>query len=211
MRLMLHHSRGSWLAALLLPTLLLLPLLAKAQAVPLAERLTLCAGCHNADGNSTIPDNPKLASLDPEYIIKQLTDFKAGNRSNVLMSSIIPLVDAKEFEALAAYFHDQKRQLGAPFDPKLAAIGKEIFDEGIVATAVPACAGCHNEDGSGTAKYPRIAGQHSAYVIRQLTNFKSGERTNDPKGVMRAVAKRLTEDNMRAVAEYIVTLKGGQE
>lgn len=211
MRLKLHHSRGSWLAALLLPALLLSPILAKAQAVPLAERLTLCAGCHNADGNSTIPDNPKLASLDPEYIIKQLTDFKAGNRSNALMSSIIPLVDAKEFEALAAYFHDQKRQLGAPFDAKLAAQGKEIFDEGIVATAVPACAGCHNEDGSGTAKYPRIAGQHSAYVIRQLTNFKNGERTNDPKGVMRAVAKRLTEDNMRAVAEYIVTLKGGQE
>jgi cytochrome c553 len=184
---------------------------AGAWATPLAERLQLCSGCHNPDGNSVIPENPKLSGLDAEYIIRQLHDFKSGSRKSPVMGSIIPMVQEKEFEALAAYFHKQKPTLGSAVDAKLAAQGKEIYDEGIVGSAVPACSGCHNEDGSGTEKYPRIAGQHSAYLVQQLLSFKSGERSNDSKAVMRAVAKRMNEKEIRAVAEYVVTLKGAEE
>lgn len=213
MRLTPHRIRNWSLAgfALLLSGVLLKPVGAQAQSVPLAERLQLCAGCHNADGNSAIPENPNLSGLDAEYIVRQLQDFKSGARKSPVMSSIIPMVEAKEFEALAEFFSKQKPKPGAKGDPKLAAQGKEVYDEGIVGSAVPACSGCHNEDGSGTEKYPRIAGQHSAYVVQQLLSFKNGERANDVKAVMRAVAKRMNEKEMRAVAEYVVTLKGEEE
>lgn len=213
MRLILDHIRRAWLvgATILLPGLLLVPIFAQAQAVPLAERLQLCSGCHNPDGNSVIPENPKLSGLDVEYFVRQMRDFKKGDRKSPVMDSIIPMVDEKEFEALAVFFQQQKPKPGGATDAKLAAQGKEIYDEGIVGSAVPACSGCHNEDGSGTEKYPRIAGQHSVYVIQQLLGYKSGERANDSKAVMRAVAKRMNEKEIRAVAEYVVTLKGAEQ
>lgn len=181
-------------------------------APPLQERLQLCSGCHNMDGNSVIPENPKLASLDAGYLARQMSDFRSGKRTNPVMSSIIPLVQETEFKALAQYFSDQKpAPAAAPVDAKLAAQGKEIYDEGIVGSAVPACSGCHNEDGSGSDKYPRIGGQHAVYVVQQLTNFKSGARTNDGKGVMQAVTKRMNEQEIRAVATYVSTLKESEE
>jgi len=175
---------------------------------PLEERLQLCAGCHNPDGNSTIPENPKLAGMDAGYIARQLADFKSGKRKSPVMSEIIGMVSEKEFDALAAYYSKKKPTPGAAADAKLAALGKTIFDEGIVGSAVPACSGCHEEDGRGTDKYPRLAGQHSPYTIQQMMNFKSGERDNDSRSVMRAVAKRMNEQEIRAVAEYIATLTG---
>ncbi|MBI5891987.1 MAG: cytochrome c4 [Nitrosomonadales bacterium] len=178
---------------------------------PLEERLQLCAGCHNPDGNSVIPENPKLAGLNVKYLNRQLKDFKSGDRTSPIMSSIIPMVDESEFKALAQYFSEQKRSDGATDKPDLAAQGKQIFDEGIIGSAVPACSGCHNEDGSGTDKYPRLNGQNSVYVVNQLTNFKSGERKNDPKAVMQTVAKRMTEQEIAAVAEYVTTLKEAQQ
>jgi cytochrome c553 len=174
---------------------------------PLEERLLLCGGCHNPDGNSIIPENPKLSGLNAKYLARQLKDFKSGDRASPIMSTIIPMVDESEFKPLAAYFSEQKRTPGVTEKPELAAQGKQIYDEGIIGSAVPACTGCHNEDGSGTDKYPRLTGQNTAYVVSQLTNFKSGERKNDPKAVMQTVAKRMTEQEIQAVAEYIVTLK----
>ncbi|PIQ12014.1 MAG: cytochrome c4 [Hydrogenophilales bacterium CG_4_9_14_3_um_filter_59_35] len=213
MRLTPHQICRSRLAgiAFLLPGILLSHGVAQAQAVPLAERLQLCAGCHNPDGNSIILENPKLSGLDAGYIVRQLRDFKSGIRKSPVMSTIIPMVDEKEFPALAEFFSKQQRKPGVAVDAKRAAQGKEIYDEGIDSSAVPACSGCHNDDGSGTDKYPRIGGQNSAYVIQQLMNFKSGERANDVKAVMRAVAKRMNEKDIRAVAEYMVTLKGEPE
>lgn len=212
MRLEITHAVRQATKASLLTVALMMPLAAQATPpTPLTERLQLCAGCHHPDGNSVIPENPKLSGLDAEYIARQLHDFKSGNRKSPVMASIIPMVDVKEFAALADFFHKQKPTPGGNVDAKLAAQGREIYDEGIVGSAVPACSGCHNEDGSGTEKYPRIAGQHSTYVIQQLLSFKSGERANDSKAVMRAVAKRMTEKEIRAVAEYVVTLKGAEE
>jgi cytochrome c553 len=174
---------------------------------PLEERLLLCGGCHNPDGNSIIPENPKLAGLDAKYIARQLADFKSGKRTSPIMSSIIPMVDEKEFKSLAGYFSKQKRLQGVSDKAELVAKGKQIFEEGVIGTAVPACMGCHAEDGSGNEQYPRLNGQNPPYVVNQLTNFKSGERTNDAKGLMRAVAKRLNEQEIAAVAEYVTTLK----
>jgi cytochrome c553 len=174
---------------------------------PLEERLQLCAGCHNPDGNSVIPENPKLAGLDAKYLARQLADFKAGKRENPIMSSIIPMVDEKEFKALAAYFSKQKRLPAVSEKADLLAKGKQIFEEGVIGTAAPACGGCHGEDGSGSDKFPRLNGQNPAYVASQLLNFKNGARTNDPKAVMQAVAKRLNEEEISAVAEYMSTLK----
>lgn len=174
---------------------------------PLEERLLLCGGCHNPDGNSIIPDNPKLAGLNAKYLNRQLKDFKSGDRPSDIMSTIIPMVDESEFKGLAQYFSEQVRSDGVADNPDLAAKGKQIFDEGIIGSAVPACSGCHNEDGSGTDKYPRLNGQNPAYVRSQLANFKSGMRKNDPKAVMQTVAKRMNDDEIAAVAEYIVTLK----
>ncbi|MBU1424495.1 MAG: cytochrome c4 [Gammaproteobacteria bacterium] len=174
---------------------------------PFEERLQLCAGCHNPDGNSIIPENPRLAGLDKKYILIQLRDFKSGDRTNATMSAIIQMVDEKEFEDLAKYFSGQKRQISVSEKPELVEQGKQIFEEGVIGSAAPACMGCHGEDGSGDAKFPRLQGQNAQYVVNQLTNFKSGERANDAKGLMRAVAKRLNEQEMAAVAEYMSTLK----
>lgn len=207
-----HRMRGCRkVGGLLAGLLLFMPPALQAQDVqPLQERLQLCAGCHNPDGNSVVPENPKLSGLDTDYLARQLRDFKSGKRQSVVMSTIIPMVHEKEFKALAAFYSGQKPAPGVTADAKLAAQGKEIYDEGIIGSAVPACSGCHNDDGSGTDKYPRVAGQNSAYVVQQLLNFKTGARTNDSKAVMQAVAKRMNEKEIRAVAEYVTTLKGAE-
>lgn len=173
----------------------------------LEERLQLCAGCHNPDGNSVIAENPKIAGLNVKYIARQLEDFKAGKRENPIMSSIITMVEEKEFKPLAVYFSKQVRSPGTSDKADLVAKGKQIFEEGVIGTAAPACGGCHGEDGSGSDKFPRLNGQNPTYVVSQLQNFKSGARSNDPKAVMQAVAKRLNEEEMIAVAEYMSTLK----
>ncbi|MBI4998812.1 MAG: cytochrome c4 [Rhodocyclales bacterium] len=203
MKLSLHCRTGAALAALALHQ----PAMAQ-EAPPLAERLLLCASCHNPDGNSVIPDNPRLAGLDAAYLARQLADFKSGKRPSPVMAGIISLLNESEYKPLAAFFSEQKPAASAAApDAALAAQGKEIFDEGIIGSAVPACSGCHNEDGSGSDKYPRVTGQHSAYVVQQLLNFKTGVRANDSKGVMQAVAKRMNEKEIQAVAAYVATLK----
>lgn len=177
----------------------------------LKEALQLCTACHGADGNSTVSPNPRLAGLDEEYLERQLEDFKSGARRSAVMEPIAGALDKKTIDRLAHFFSEQKPAKGFAADAKLAAQGKAIYDDGIVGSAVPSCSGCHNDDGSGTDKYPRLAGQHPAYVSDQLLRFKSGERSNDAKAVMRAVAKRMSDGEIKAVAEYVATLKGGAE
>lgn len=206
----MKHERmtGGALLAGVLGISLMLPAAAIAQeAVPLAERLQLCASCHNPDGNSTVPENPRLAGQDAAYLARQLADFKNGSRPSPVMAGIVGLLADKEFKPLAAHFSAQKPAgPTARAEPAAVARGKHIFDEGIIGSAVPACSGCHNEDGSGSDKYPRITGQHAAYVVQQLAAFKSGARANDGKAVMQAVAKRMKDEEIQAVADYIATL-----
>ena len=183
-------------------------------AAPSAERLQLCASCHGVNGNSTTAENPKLAGLQARYASQQMKDFKSGKRVSPVMSAIMTGIDDAEIELLATYFHEQKPILSPPvqpLDPKRVAQGKEIYFEGIVGSAVPACSSCHTDTGKGTNKYPRLAGQHGAYLIQQMLAYKSGTRKNDDRELMRAVASRMTEPEIRAVSEFIQTLKGEDE
>lgn len=168
----------------------------------------LCAGCHNEDGNSAVGDFPKIAGLDAAYITKQITDFKKYKRVSEIMGPMAAQIQDSEIPTLAAYYSKQKRTVGVVTDANLAAKGRQIYEEGILATAVPACSGCHGEKGEGTDKFPRLAGQHATYLVAQLSNFKNVVRNNDARGVMRAIALRMTEDEMKAAAEYITSMKG---
>ena len=183
------------------------PLAAQAQAQDAPD--PLCAGCHNPDGNSIIPEFPKLAGLDAAYIAKQIKDFKNYKRVSEIMGPMSGNIAEADIGALAAYYSKQKRTPGTVTDRNLAAQGQVIYDEGVDSSAVPACAGCHEKGGGGSKKFPRLAGQHQAYLIGQMNNFKNGVRNND--GRMRAVAKRMTGQEITAVAEYIAGLKGDDQ
>lgn len=178
-----------------------------AVAAPPDTHLQLCAACHGPSGNSIVPDNPKLAGLAPEYILRQLVDFKRGKRVSTVMAQIVSTLDEDSLRAVSEYFGEQKATPSAVTDGAAAAKGKLIFEDGVPATGVPACTGCHGNDGMGDAKYPRLAGQHAAYTEKQLAAFKAGTRANDAKGVMVAVAQRMSEAEMRAVAQYVSGLK----
>ena len=165
---------------------------------------TVCAACHGVDGNSTEPANPKLAGMDQEYLIRQLKAFAAGRRHDDAMSAIIATVDSSDFAKLAAYYGPQKPAPGKVRDAQLAAKGKALYEDGNTDTGVPACAGCHQSDGLGNARFPRLAGQHQAYTLKQLADYKSGRRATDP--LMTTVGKRLTTDEAKALAEYVAGL-----
>jgi cytochrome c553 len=169
---------------------------------------TICAACHNADGNSVIPANPKLAGQHAEYVAKQLAEFKKSDRKNAIMLGMAAALSPEDMNNLGAYFAEQKPLPGTAGDKNLIPFGQKLYKGGNQATGVPACAACHGPDGAGIpVQFPRLAGQHAEYVLTQLTTFRSGERANDAAKMMRAVAARMTDQEMKAVAEYIAGLK----
>ena len=168
----------------------------------------VCAGCHAVDGNSTVAANPKLAGLNAEYIDKQLTDFKSGARKNAVMGGIVASLSPQDMLNLAAYFSAQQPKPGTSKDQELALIGQKIFRGGIQGAGVPACASCHGPEGKGIpVQFPRLAGQHSDYIYAQLNNFRLGTRANDGAKMMRTIATKLTDADMKAVAAYIQGLR----
>jgi cytochrome c553 len=173
----------------------------------------VCAACHGVDGNSAIAVNPTLAAQHPEYTLKQLANFKPRNgkpaeRASSVMSGMVANLSADDMANLAAYFAGQKAVPRAASDPELVDRGQEIYRGGILAKSVAACAACHSPNGAGVpAQFPRLAGQHSEYIAAQLKAFRSGERANDPARMMRAIAARLSDDEIKAVAEYISGLR----
>lgn len=173
----------------------------------------VCAACHAADGNSVAPANPKLAGQIPEYVRKQLMNFKPQSgakpeRDNAVMGGMVANLSDADMGNLAAYYAGQKLKPAAARNKDLAAIGRKLYRGGDSAAGVPACSGCHGPDGSGMpSQYPRIAGQYPDYIEAQLKLFKSGGRANDPNRMMRAVAERLSDKDIKAVAEYIAGLR----
>lgn len=165
---------------------------------------TVCAACHGTDGNSAEPQNPKLAGMDQEYLLRQLRAFASGKRRDEAMSGIIAGIDPGQFARLAAYYGKQQPVPGRVTDPQLAARGKVLYEDGNTESGVPACAGCHQPDGKGNARFPRVAGQHQAYSLKQLMDYKSGRRATDP--LMTTVAKRLKDDEIKALVEYMAGL-----
>jgi cytochrome c553 len=168
----------------------------------------VCAACHGVDGNSPLSLNPSLAGQHPEYLLKQLTEFKSGARSNPVMAGMVANLSPDDMRNLAAYYSSQiPKQLGAK-DKDLVAQGRKLFRGGNPSNSVAACAGCHSPNGSGIpAQYPRLASQHADYVAAQLKAFRAGDRANDPNQMMRATAVKLTDKEIAALAEYVSGLQ----
>ena len=175
----------------------------------------VCAGCHNADGNSVIPNNPTLAGQHPEYITKQLMDFKVegdspAKRDSQVMASMVAALSADDMQNIAAYYAQQKTTPATTSnsDKSLLEVGKRIYDGGNLENNVPACSSCHSPNGAGIPPhYPKLAGQHPAYTISQLDAFYRGGRTNDINHSMQKVVLRMSAQQIKAVAEYIATLQ----
>lgn len=169
---------------------------------------TVCAGCHGADGNSQIPVNPSLAGQHPEYIAKQLAEFKSGERKNDIMVGMAAMLSPEDMKNVAAWFSLKAPKAGEVKDKELAALGQKIYKGGIAANGVPACASCHGANGAGLpAQFPRLAGQQVDYTVAQLTTFRSGGRANDAAMMMRMIAAKMTDQEIKAVAEYVSGLK----
>lgn len=167
-----------------------------------------CAACHGHDGNQTTAQTiPKLAQQLEPYIVKQLHDFKSGARQNSIMSSMASTLSEQGMNDVAAYFSSLKMGSDKVTDKSLAQEGKKIFAGGVAKGSVPACGSCHGAKADGMPPtFPRLAGQHAQYIVAQLKNFKSDGRANDPNGVMRNIASKLSDHQMEAVAEYLTGL-----
>lgn len=177
-----------------------------AKGQPIVDKV--CGACHGADGNSTSPIYPNLAGQHPEYLNKQLNEFKAGARKNATMAPNVTNLSADDMLNLAAYFSAQQPKARQAKDPALVTQGQKLYKGGNPGSGVPACASCHGPAGSGIpVQFPRLAGQHSKYVLSQLKNFRSGDRSNDGGKMMQVIARKLTDDEMKAVAEYISGLR----
>ena len=185
------------------------PDLAKAKKI--AE--TVCVACHGADGNSPTTANPILAGQGSEYIFKQLSEFKAVDgkpavRNNPIMAGMTAALTEDDMKGLALYFSQQKRKPASATDEKLVAAGRSIWRKGDFERGIPACAGCHGPTGAGVpAQYPHLAGQYAEYTDLQLKNFRSEERSNDQEKMMRTIAEKLSDKQIKALADYIAGLR----
>jgi len=169
----------------------------------------VCAPCHGADGNSPSPSNPILAGQIPEYLQKQMANFKGASgkraeRDNPVMAAMVANLTAEEMHDVAAYFASQKPRPGVAKSRDTLTLGQKIFRGGDATKGLPACAGCHGPAGGGIpSQFPRLAGQYPEYTQLQLKSFHDGTRGNDANKVMRAVAARMTEREIQAVSDYI--------
>jgi cytochrome c553 len=167
---------------------------------------SVCAACHTNDGSRGVAANPIIQGQHPDYLVKQLVEFKAGKRDNPVMKSMAaPLSDA-DMKNVAAFYASKQPKPGFAKNKDLVAHGERVYRGGIAERSVPACAGCHGPSGAGMpAQYPRLAGQHADYVEAQLVAFRSGARHNNP--VMNAVAAKLNDRDIKALADYVAGLR----
>jgi len=178
------------------------------------SKVAVCGACHGADGNSAAPNFPKLAGQGERYLLKQLTDIKAGTapgaapgvgRKVVQMTGQLDSLNEQDLADIAAYFASQTMSVGAA-DPALVERGTALFRGGKLEEGMPACIGCHMPDGAGNAiaGFPKLGGQHATYVAKQLTDFREGNRTNDGDTmIMRGIAAKLSNKDIEAVSSYI--------
>lgn len=165
----------------------------------------VCAACHGPDGNSSAPIYPKLAQQHPEYLVKQLTEFKAGKRANPIMLGFASTLSEDDMKNISYWVSSKASKEGTSKEKDLVTLGERIFRGGIADRQVPACAGCHSPNGAGIpAQYPRLAGQNAEYATAQLTAFRDGVRTNSLQ--MTQVAAKLNDREIKAVSDYIAGL-----
>jgi cbb3-type cytochrome c oxidase subunit III len=166
----------------------------------------VCAACHGADGNSGTPAYPKLAKQHPEYIVKQLQEFKSGKRDNAIMKGFATALSDEDMKNIAYWVTTKEAKPGFAKDKALVTLGERIYRGGIADRQVPACAGCHSPNGAGIpSQYPRLSGQHSDYAIAQLTAFRDGVRKNSLQ--MTQVAAKLNDREIKAVSDYVAGLR----
>jgi len=164
-----------------------------------------CIACHGVDGNSFNPEWPSLAGQDAAYLVKQLRNFKSGERTNALMAPMIAPLNDTDIDDLSAYFASQKLA-EASTKEEFVALGSKIYAGGT--DGVMACTACHGPTGAGlsAAGFPQVSGQKIQYVINQLNNFKTGARSNDANGMMRDISSAMSEEQIVAVANYLAGL-----
>ena len=178
----------------------------KPDAAKGAQLTATCQACHTADGSRGLPANPILQGQHPEYLVKQLAEFKSGKRKNAVMSGMVATLSEDDMKQVAAFYATKTPKPGFAKVKETVLLGEQIYRGGIAAKAVPACAGCHSPNGAGIpAQYPRLSGQHADYAEAQLLAFRSGLRGNNPQ--MTAIAGKMNEREMKAVADYVAGLR----
>jgi cytochrome c553 len=176
--------------------------LAKGQATATA----VCAACHTSDGSRGAPANPILQGQHPEYLTKQLIEFKSGKRENAIMRGMAATLSEEDMKNVSAYYASKQAKPGFAKDKQLAALGEKIYRGGIADRSIPACSGCHSPSGAGVpSQYPRLAGQHGDYTAAQLTAFRDGVRKNNAQ--MTGVAAKLNDREIKALADYIAGMQ----
>ena len=174
---------------------------AKGQAIS----AQVCGACHTADGSRGTPANPILQGQHPEYLVKQLSEFKAGKRDNAIMKGFASMLSDDDMKNVAAFYSSKQAKPGAAKDKDLVVLGEKIYRGGIADRSIPACSGCHSPSGAGIPSvYPRLAGQHSDYTEAQLRGFRDGVRKNNLQ--MTGVAAKLNDREIKAVSDYIAGL-----
>jgi cytochrome c553 len=188
--------------------------LAAAEAKPafkpdIAKGQTLaatCVACHTADGSRGAAANPILQGQHPEYIVKQLQEFKSGKRKNAVMAGMAAPLSEEDMKHIAAFYASKKPVPGFARNKDTIALGEAIFRGGIASKSVPACAACHSPNGAGIpAQYPRLGGQHAEYTEAQMLAFRSGERGNNAQ--MAAIAAKMNDREIKAVSDFIAGLR----
>lgn len=185
------------------------PLKAGGDAANGEELAGECSSCHGSDGNSPDAQWPNIAGQHAGYLFKQLRNFKDGEqRANSQMEGIVAELDEDDMRDLSAFYSDQPRKIMGAEDEERVERGRAIYLGGIPDKGVAACAACHGPRGEGNAAagYPVVGGQWAQYLIDQLEQFRSGDRGNDSNETMRALAEEMSDDDIRAVAEYMAGL-----
>jgi cytochrome c553 len=203
------------LTALTLAALLTAPALANTPAATAVKpdptkgqaiSAQVCGACHMADGSRGVPANPILAGQHPEYLVKQLQEFKSGKRNSAVMKGFAGTLSDDDMKNVAAFYAGKSAKPGFAKNKDGVKLGEKIYRAGIADKAIPACAGCHSPNGAGIpAQYPRIGGQHADYAEAQLVAFRGGVRANSAQ--MSAIAAKMSDAEIKAVADYVSGLR----
>ncbi|KJS75179.1 MAG: c-type cytochrome [Serpentinimonas sp.] len=168
--------------------------------------MQMCMACHGVQGNSTMPENPSLAGQLPEYLIKQLRDYKSGKRQNAIMTGFAAALTDQDKIDVSHWLAVQTRAPNYARDPELVRAGERIWRGGLADRNIASCMACHGPGGRGMpALYPRLAGQHARYVVEQMKRFRTGARGNSPE--MHRIARHMTDREIEAVADFIAGLR----
>lgn len=191
------------------------------------QKATSCASCHGEDGNSMVATFPKLAQQHSSYLSKQLQAFKDGSRTDPMMSAIALTLSDDDIKDVSAYYATQKISENALPDPAsdddaekpvnekqdpvqaMIAKGADLYRNGNLQSEVSACIACHGPFGEGNkpASFPALKSQHADYLIKALTDFKSGARSNNPENIMHMITKKMTDEEIKAVSYRISMMK----